>query len=434
MKKTLLFLTVLGFAGLLSGQVPVIKEKKGESLLPHITYVSNSNLEETERLDSTIYETWSGTAWVLVDKQRYSYSKNGSTTTVIIQKRKAGSLWVDSLKTETTVNAAGLVTLEISYSYNVNQWVPLYKSEKTYNAAGDLTLWAVYVYVIEDSIGWSGSYKSEIFYEGADFSYEIVYNGTTFAGWEKMGKYEYSKTNGKLTQIDRYVWAGDEWKKTHRYIQSYNSAGRMITEVMYDYNPLSYIYTETSKTEFTHDNNGNRITQVNYYRVTTFLGERLWQKNDSISNAWDSRGRNTYHANYIWDIPGGIWNGEWKNQISFSEIPVSHSIDITSGWTLSAWTNYAKLTSYYSSAITGKGDKKSDLRISVYPNPASEFMIFPGLSGYTTVELINLRGEKVLEQKLSDDGILPVSNLSKGLYIYKVTSNGITRTGRVILK
>jgi hypothetical protein len=83
---------------------------------------------------------------------------------------------------------------------------------------------------------------------------------------------------------------------------------------------------------------------------------------------------------------------------------------------------------------TGIGDMNTDLHITAYPNPASEYITFSGINGEATVELINMSGGKVLEQQLSEDGILSVGHLSRGVYIYRLHDSVLTHSGRIILK
>jgi Leucine-rich repeat (LRR) protein len=74
--------------------------------------------------------------------------------------------------------------------------------------------------------------------------------------------------------------------------------------------------------------------------------------------------------------------------------------------------------------------------ISVYPNPATAFFTFDlkNISESAMVELFDLQGKKVLEQKLSENKQISVSNLPKGLYMYKINNGGKLYTGKIAVE
>ncbi|SDS06727.1 Por secretion system C-terminal sorting domain-containing protein [Polaribacter sp. KT25b] len=73
-------------------------------------------------------------------------------------------------------------------------------------------------------------------------------------------------------------------------------------------------------------------------------------------------------------------------------------------------------------------------KISVYPNPATSFVKISTSEKITGVEMYNLIGKKVLNvSSLSNEGV-DVSNLSKGVYVLKVTSNNLVGTRKVIIE
>ncbi len=227
-----------------------------------------------------------------------------------------------------------------------------------------------------------------------------------------------------------------DWVKSEKTEFAYNANNKVTSDITYKWDLLlvpSPGWVNATKTDYTYDANG-RETLIMGYKWDTDLNPDAWANSDKIEYSWDANGRNTMYAFYDWDntVPG--WVGLMKAETTYVTATVNYSVTTGYSWLLIAWASTTRSTSYYSAMTTGIGDMKTDLHITAYPNPASEYITFSGINGEATVELINMSGSKVLEQKLTDDGILPVSNLSKGLYIYKVTSNGLTRTGRVILK
>jgi hypothetical protein len=69
-------------------------------------------------------------------------------------------------------------------------------------------------------------------------------------------------------------------------------------------------------------------------------------------------------------------------------------------------------------------------------DPAKEYIIFDltNISSSAMVELFDLQGKKVLERKLTDNKQVSVSNLPKGMYIYKLNNRDIIYTGKLIIE
>jgi hypothetical protein len=69
---------------------------------------------------------------------------------------------------------------------------------------------------------------------------------------------------------------------------------------------------------------------------------------------------------------------------------------------------------YYETVVLGVEDNLSN-RISIYPNPADDFITIEGVSEKTEFAIIDLTG-KVICEKLVKDSKIDVSDLGKGLY------------------
>ena len=74
-------------------------------------------------------------------------------------------------------------------------------------------------------------------------------------------------------------------------------------------------------------------------------------------------------------------------------------------------------------SYTGINDHKSNVTISIYPNPATETLFVNATEKIAKVNIINQVGEIVLNQNISNrnDIKLDVSNLCSGLYYVQIT-------------
>lgn len=73
-------------------------------------------------------------------------------------------------------------------------------------------------------------------------------------------------------------------------------------------------------------------------------------------------------------------------------------------------------------------------KISVYPNPAKNFLQISSNENITGVEMFNLIGKKVLGVSSLKNDRIDTSKLSKGVYILKVTSNDLVGSRKVIIE
>ncbi len=74
--------------------------------------------------------------------------------------------------------------------------------------------------------------------------------------------------------------------------------------------------------------------------------------------------------------------------------------------------------------------------IKIYPNPATEFVVFDVNSTSKTaiVEIFDINGKKVLHQELSDNKQISVSHLNRGLYMYKLIHNSTIYSGKIMIE
>lgn len=118
------------------------------------------------------------------------------------------------------------------------------------------------------------------------------------------------------------------------------------------------------------------------------------------------------------------------NEVCVWEVPfppASTSMDTTGSsnivFTTGCWTEIP-------------GDNRELKTIDVHPNPAGDYIMFDitNISSYARVELYNLQGKKVLEQRLSDSKRVQISRLSKGLYLYRLHDGGNTYGGKIAVE
>ena len=73
-------------------------------------------------------------------------------------------------------------------------------------------------------------------------------------------------------------------------------------------------------------------------------------------------------------------------------------------------------------------------KISIYPNPANDFVTVSTNETITGMEVYNLIGKKVISSSKLINNKIDVSNLSKGVYVLKVMSNDLVGSRKIIIE
>jgi hypothetical protein len=105
--------------------------------------------------------------------------------------------------------------------------------------------------------------------------------------------------------------------------------------------------------------------------------------------------------------------------------------DNTSRQWFASFTN----TYYYSEHDFTLIPEIPEKHISVYPNPASEYILFDitNINELAKIEIFDNQGKKVLEQSLPVTGQIFINHLAKGLYLYRINNNGNIYKGKIIV-
>lgn len=444
MKRNLLILTSVFFTVFATGQstfkksgIAVNEKFKG------FDYYQES-LNEGERPDSFLFESWDKTItdWINTTKVLSVYGATSQTDiTLSWEKTSIPNKWVRSYKTESNYDAFGNLTSTISYVWDINiipnNWVSTSKTENTY-VNGNNTLSISYIW---DGSQWIQTGKTETTYnQNQKPTVEITSIGF-FNQWQNSGKTEYYyDLSGKDTLEIDYSWQINNWVNSEKTRFAYNASGKVITETTLEWDETLSVpaWVNSGKTEYTYDSNWNITSMISFEWDKT---PKQWV--GLVKMEWGFTGNEiTSVITYLWDEainPATGWvnyakteksgSGTLPNNVRFTEMK-SYS------WESNQWSPAKRDTYYYSGQATSVNDYPWQKEVIVYPNPAKDFIIF-NLSDVTEpciVELYDVQGRKVTEQKLSGNNRIPVSNLKKGIYIYKFNYKGFVYKGKILVE
>jgi hypothetical protein len=436
MKKALLLMIAALFALSVTGQ-PVTKKAQvtGSQKLQELEKVQNL-LVTAQKLDSTITESSDESSWVFSNRIRYSYSVLGFTTTTTSQKNLSatGNAWVNQDQTETTVDGLGNTTQNVDYTWSGSAWVGSMKKEYVF-VDNNLTKSSTYQWNNSTNL-WDGLGKTEYAYTSGKVTEDIGYvwdNALSTPDWVYSRKIDYTYTGSDLTSVLSWDWdpIGSSWVPSGKAVYTY-SGGFMITATSSWWDTDLSDWVNSSKSEYTYT--GGKQTLV----LISSWGGSAWVNEDKIESEYnDPDGRITLYSYYGWN--GAAWFGYTWNETSYGiQGALNYSVTIYSAWDFinSQWsTPYLKSTKWYSDVVTGIDlNKTTGTKISVYPNPVKEYVVFNNvnISESATVAIFDIRGRKVMEKQLSGNNQLVINNLRKGLYIYKLSNNGLTYSGKLL--
>jgi hypothetical protein len=431
----------------------------------------NSVSEGVQKLDSIIYESWDTTSDQLVVslKEVFTYNTEGNKSSAISYIwDQTKSKWLKDVKQEYNYDASGKMTLEFDYSWfrsYTNVFENRSKREYTYDANGNLTFYIIYNWD-EETSQWIVSSKEEYSYDAngnniLDITYDW-YDGK----WNEYYKSEFVfDANGNKTLYIYYCWtlSTKQLVMVEKGENTYNIRGNMTSSIdsVWDIN-TGQLLDKSHITEYSYDENGNDTLKIDYsWNVLT----SLWDTTNKLKIVYDVNVNMTSEIYYFWDKYTRQWNGPFKEEYSYDtdgnlisvvyygwdittrqwivsnkeeyayDTDGNMTLGIISGWDISAsqWIAYSKVTDYYSEHIPTLNPNIPENRISVYPNPASEYVVFDiaKSSESAIVEMFTLEGKMILEQKLPENRQVSVITLPKGLYVYRLNVSGTIYKGKL---
>jgi hypothetical protein len=198
-------------------------------------------------------------------------------------------------------------------------------------------------------------------------------------------------------------------------------------------------WVNSSRTELEYDGDGNQNVMTVYSWDAT-LAIPDWVGEYKIESTFDVDRRPVTVISSLWDtgtdgfVPFNRTESTYGNVYS-----PTVTYDETNGFQYdinsTTWLPSSQTDDYYSDAATYV-NKFSERNIIVYPNPAIEFIVFDNvnISESATITVFDIQGKKVIERPLSGNNQISVSNLPKGLYLYKLNNGGTVYSGRLVKK
>lgn len=322
-------------------------------------------------------------------------------------------LWLDYWKTDFSYNQMGLNDTLTEYEYTQNHWQQAFKETRTYNP--DSTLQSEIYY----NWNWTTfvpSQKIEYQYTGSTiienwFSYENV--------WVNDYIVTYYLTDGRITsELCQSIYATGNMENDYKADYLYYANGDLKDRLVSYWEGSSWSIP-MEKESYTYDTYNN----VDEY-TWSILGEEGWEIVDETLPE--------YNNDYTRDdliIPDMM-----DDEIFFRHM-LTRRVD--NSFDMGELEFSVEFTLYYTPVVIEKAKNILTLPSSVFPNPATENITIrwdaPASSAKLTI--YSSTGAAVASHDITNNTIIPFTDLKPGLYMYTLTGNdGTMGNGKFLVR
>jgi len=410
--------------------------------------IYNKTTTDNRKLDSIINESWyeQDARWNITDKYNYFYSVNGSTDSILRYTRDQESgnwtymtKWVhiyDQFLRDT-------LTTELWWDTELTQWYIWNKIQKSYNTNDSLIQ---YVYS-----GWGNTpyqivplYKINLEFENEFRSRSTVYVfDLNTSQWTNSHSEVYEYNNmGDLTLQNSFIWDVylNQWNPSTTEKTSFDASGKKINYIRKEWNINEEDWTDELKINYSYNENKKPVVET-YYEWNQI--KQLWIPYTKITYDYEGNTvvKKLYNAK-LWNgiFPPFIGAHAWEifsiDEYTYNEYE-ELIIHVSHGWTGDEFVwNIFKKSYFYSTHQSTPVNNWSAEKITIYPNPASNFIFIsvPENLGAIEFEVFNLKGSKVLHQTITETCQININGLVQGLYLYRLGNKDSFKIGKIIIK
>ncbi len=419
----------------------------------------NGNIDFTEKLDSTLWYYDYGSGMVLDGKEKFFYDELGRLVTY-------HGYYVDGFTSvmkpecKLQLNYPTSNSTEVVYFYYDDN-DSLYQEYKDVYYFDNLRNDTLYIDYEWDPVkkDWIELGKISIQYnEQGELVFELHFDwNIDNERWEYNKKYTFI-SNEDTETITKYIWdtVSEDWKYSSKWVDVYDMQGFDSVHFNYSYDDDVQAWELWGKTEIFTDENGRDTMYIDYliYGEESKPSSKYYQKFDhnGNNNMWivlewsDTVWVNEYKDETIFDTDVSKGSIAWHREIeeAFCVEGSVNSNDLLS-WNNDKvleysdyyWNNDSEeweksgTTKYYYSAIASTGIV-GETTIDVYPNPVQD-KLHVNLPSQEEIEycVYDLQG-KLVRNGYMEDNAISFENLHRGMYILKLKTRDMIKTGKVL--
>lgn len=338
--------------------------------------------------------TWNGdtSEWDLSMKNNLTYDSRGnitSSTNVVVY----GGFSLGTSKYTAMYDANNHQTEHITYTWDFlsSSWAASTKNVSNYTN-GKKMLDTNYAWVTATS-SWKLNGKSDYSYDGSGYlTLQID-----------------SKLNNSTNQLENAV----------KYVIMNDAAGRDTLSTEYRWASNTSTWNLYGKTTMTYAANGAITSIINYEWNNS---ASLWKGQSKGVYMFDNKDNMTSVVSYTWDDNLSAWVPETKSDFLYNANG-NLTVNTSYLWSTNAWAKQSVSNHYYSpSKFTGLNEISGGVEITIYPNPAIDFLKINNLLKPATVSIATVDGRVIVFNRQLIENEIDVSGLKTGLYFLFVNT------------
>jgi hypothetical protein len=267
--------------------------------------------------------------------------------------------------------------------------------------------------------------------------------------WQISYKKEYQyNTNGLMESIFCFNGnaATNEWEFYEKYEYEYDILGNIIISSYFMWDDNTESWEKVSKNEYTYDEEMRVLTNLTYYKDSETNDWRIVYKYEF---GYDQLGNQLFNHKSDWNTETTEWicsefvDYTYNTEFDLDELilPMNFVVHTSCFSMLTNKEHYGNIPEhtiqeyYYSSVMIENSSTQIYTHdIVVFPNPATTniSVVLTENSQNVNFYLFDMQGRCLIEKLVQSDSQIDISNLSNGLYFYKVVDGFDIFSGKLI--
>ena len=423
--------------------------------------------------------------WQNLRKQEYQYNTLGDLTQFTYSFwNQSTNQWDITRQGRSIYNSLNQLALHLNliWSNSISGIDTSSKTEYTYNQSGDIES---KIQTIKEPIPniWTPSNKEEYYYD--QFQQDTLYQYSDWdslnSQWVMIGQMK-NTYNSNGTHASHTEFSFDDtllvWYLDRKNFITYNSSGKITKDSAVTWDENLQIIKNFRLNTYQYTPNGDlqeislqywNLNQMNWYSQGHFRNyftqtvldssiSRIWnpttqvlENNDKTEYESQQNGAFTLKKRYYWNLNSQKWKASEMNEYNYDlGVPKSKLIhpdkynaydfllDSTSYYqttsTSSGWTTKKSNTTFYSPLTPNSILDAEQISVSIYPNPATDFIQFDIKNSKKNLPIFiyNIEGQLLISQLINSDGRINISSFSNGNYVYSILVNGQLVSGKIL--
>lgn len=367
--------------------------------------------------------------WQPQERTRYKHDENGRVIEYLAQAiKKSDSSWDNRHKYEYSYYSDGSKRWVKDYTWGGLTSVWFHSQTDSFNNEKNATIQRSYQRSTDPAPLILGIEVRTFYNSEGRIDSLSKYNVRNSRRYELSTKkvYQYNE-KGHLSALITYVLDSNKNQfETYRIEYTYTSFGAITSVKHFSFH---FGTIPTSKTSYSY-NDEKQLETVDrlFWNSQKEEFDKVWQRKFTYDDSNRIASATVLHKHKT--------ENEYVNAIkhlhTYNGIDSTHRT-LVQEWLNNSWKNSLNARYYYSGIfdnINAVADKEAPI---LYPNPVSEQLHFRALSNSpSTIHIYTLQGKLVLVDRLQDEGLVSISKIPSGSYIYQIMFEDHSVSGRFV--